>query len=536
MTWQFDGMYRLTNEISVSTSLSPTYAYTNSYQYDLAGNRLHKVRTGGGAETINYDYDANDELLYETNGATTTAYLYDANGSLTNQATGSTNYSYAYNLMNKLSSVTSSSGTTSFQYNDQGIRVRMMGASTKYYLVDANNHTGYQQVLEEFATLGSTPTRSYVIGDDVLAQADSGSASYLLYDGHGSTRQIDDSSGNVTSRYNYDAYGITQATTSTSSAETSFLYCGEQFDSTLQMYNLRARFYNPSNGRFNQRDSSIGNGEDPQSLHKYLYTYCDPVNSSDPSGNDVLQLIVVGAIIGAIMGGVIGGILNGWRGAVKGIITGALVGPLFALGIAGAGAALAGILWAVFGSAVISSQLATFIVAALVTAKGISDVSNELDKIDLSKPTADREILACQVELVSMFLLQALSAIPLGKSGKMSLSEGREVRANYDAGAEEIADTADSMQRQGKPLKEIAKTLSDMRRANRIAARQKMSSWLDVQMLEARDFAKYGDPDGPSFEWKISQAQSKGLTGDDVWKYIISSASRTDQATSERFK
>jgi RHS repeat-associated protein len=201
--------------------------------------------------------------------------------------------------MNKLSAVTNGASTASFQYNDQGIRVRtMMGASTTYYLVDANNHTGYQQVLEEFSTLRSMPTISYVLGDDVLAQAASETASYLLYDGHGNTRQMADNAGGVTSHYNYDAYGVAQ-TTSSSAAEyaadhgNSLLYCGEHYDSALRMYNLRARYYNPGNGRFNQRDMFEGNNDDPQNLHKYIYATDNPIDGVDPSGNLTLIQVMI---------------------------------------------------------------------------------------------------------------------------------------------------------------------------------------------------------------------------------------------------
>jgi RHS repeat-associated protein len=300
LSWQFDGMYRLTNEVSVTTSTNAPYAYTNSYVYDIEGNRLHKIRTGSGAETIDYGYDANDQLLRETNSAVITTYLYDANGSMTNRAIGTTNYNYAYDLKNKLS-VLGTNGTSlaSYEYNDQGIRVRSTsGGNTSYYLIDANNHTGYQQILEESATLRGSPTTSYVLGDDVLAQTVGSTVSYLLYDGHGSTRQVSGSAGNVTSRYNYDAYGITQATTTTSGVETSILYCGQQYDSTLNMYNSRARYYNPANGRFNQRDSFASNSEDPQSLHKYAYCNGDPVNGIDPSGQFTLvELVVVIATV-----------------------------------------------------------------------------------------------------------------------------------------------------------------------------------------------------------------------------------------------
>jgi len=294
-------MYRLTNEVSTS-SLS-SLAYTRKHEYDKTGNRVKQTR---GTETITYQYNANDQLTNEVSSVNgTTTYLYDANGSLTNKTTSGGTVSYAYNLANKLSGVTVGGVITSYLYNDSGIRVRSVtGTSTNLYLVDANNHTGYAQVLEELSTIGGAPTRSYVIGDDVLGQATSTTTSWLLYDGHGSTRQLVKAGADVTSQYHFDGYGAS-LTTLPSNPETSLLYCGEQFDSTLQMYNLRARYYDQGTGRFNQRDAFAGINSDPQSLHKYLYCHGDPVNHFDPSGKSigstVLEvLIVVGVILNVV--------------------------------------------------------------------------------------------------------------------------------------------------------------------------------------------------------------------------------------------
>ncbi len=56
------------------------------------------------------------------------------------------------------------------------------------------------------------------------------------------------------------------------------------------------------NGRFNAMDSFAGYNEDPQSLHKYLYTHDNPVNRIDPSGNnsDVISFNVAGAIAASL--------------------------------------------------------------------------------------------------------------------------------------------------------------------------------------------------------------------------------------------
>ena len=63
-------------------------------------------------------------------------------------------------------------------------------------------------------------------------------------------------------------------------------YRGEQYDSDLALYYLRARYYNPATGRFMSRDPEEGKASKPASLHKYLYAGGDPVNMTDPRGRE----------------------------------------------------------------------------------------------------------------------------------------------------------------------------------------------------------------------------------------------------------
>ncbi len=132
---------------------------------------------------------------------------------------------------------------------------------TIVYLTDSYNHTGYAQVLEETIVDNLTPstnTITYTIGDDIITQATyNGTTSvskHLLYDGHGSTRQLVDASEGITDYYSYDAYGVMLGGNPAqgSSPATSLLYAGEQFDSDISQYYLRARYYDENTGRFNQ--------------------------------------------------------------------------------------------------------------------------------------------------------------------------------------------------------------------------------------------------------------------------------------------
>ncbi|PWU13796.1 MAG: hypothetical protein C5B50_18570 [Verrucomicrobia bacterium] len=326
ITWQYDGMYRLVNEFSVSSTNS-AWSYTNTFQYDQVGNRFSKVHSQNGATTaVTNLFNDNDQLLREvtlSDGTPieTNSYAYASNGSLlakTNISSSSSTTLYAYDLKNKLSSVTAAGGSTTnfFLYNDSGIRVQSSsssGGSPTLYLVDANNRTGYAEVLEELNTVGGAPIASYVMGDEVLAQCKGTptAPSYFLQDGHGNNRQLAGLDATISSHFNYDAYGSVQTGISSSSAEdavantTSKLYCGEQYDANLHMYNLRARYYNPANGRFNQLDTFEGFSDDPQSLHKYTYANSDPINGIDPTGQfTVVELLVVTGIL-AILGAIL---------------------------------------------------------------------------------------------------------------------------------------------------------------------------------------------------------------------------------------
>jgi hypothetical protein len=64
LNWAYDGMYRLTNEVSASTSSAGQYS--TAYQYDLVGNRLKKLQiSGSSTNSVESAFDLNDELLTE---------------------------------------------------------------------------------------------------------------------------------------------------------------------------------------------------------------------------------------------------------------------------------------------------------------------------------------------------------------------------------------------------------------------------------------------------------------------------------------
>lgn len=88
--------------------------------------------------------------------------------------------------------------------------------------------------------------------------------------------------------YTYDAFGVEKNIDD--SDTNASRYCGEYYDKETATVYLRARYYNPSTGRFISRDSFAGRRSDPLSLN--LYTYCrnNPLRYIDPSGHSYATL------------------------------------------------------------------------------------------------------------------------------------------------------------------------------------------------------------------------------------------------------
>jgi RHS repeat-associated protein len=233
-----------------------------------------------------FSYNTNDWLSTDA---------YDANGStLWTTNSGTATGPYAYDVENRL--IGASNGAVTIVYDGDGTRVqKTVGTNTTYYVVDDRNPSGYAQVVEELTNSGGTPSlsRVYCFGLQLISQRlPSASTNYFIFDGHGSTRALADSSGRITDSYQFDAFGI--LLTSTGSTPNNYLYCGEQFDANLSTYYLRARCFHPETGRYwTEDEDGHSDQEEPKSLHNYLYCEADPVSNTDPSGHEIGGMLAV---------------------------------------------------------------------------------------------------------------------------------------------------------------------------------------------------------------------------------------------------
>jgi RHS repeat-associated protein len=310
-TWTYDSLQRLSQEVYTTTISPATNNYTTNYSYDLVGNRLSETTVqAGNTTTVTSSYNNNDQLTSDSgtlNGSSSwqTTYSYDSDGSLTSLTRTGANAqtaTYGYDLQNRMTTANvsrSESGQSltiaaSYTHDNsgpraQGVVTTTIGSgspttTTTQYLVDANNPTGYSQVLEEHTNGSTTPRLSYLIGLTVFGQTDgSGNTRYLMPDVEGSTRLVADPTGTIVARFAYDAYGNLLGTTIgvVNPPVTRILYTGQQFDLSLLQYYLRARYYDPVTGRFAASDP-LREAASDQDLYRYAAD--NPIFYVDPSG------------------------------------------------------------------------------------------------------------------------------------------------------------------------------------------------------------------------------------------------------------
>ena len=242
-----------------------------SYQYDRTGNRTSSTDPAQGTMS----YDAADRLTADA----TYTYAYSNEGDLTlrtSRTTGAAT-SFDWNALHQLLAIHYSDGTsTSYRYDPVGrrIEVNASGQITRYVYDDENIALEYD---------GSNAlAASYVSGGELDAHLEmvrGGGRYYYLVDGQGSTSALTDATGTVVATYVYDSFGRPSVTGNVSNP---FTFTGREYDGKSGFYYYRARYYDPSIGRFLS--------EDPEpALNPYPYVLNNPVDFTDPTGREVVM-------------------------------------------------------------------------------------------------------------------------------------------------------------------------------------------------------------------------------------------------------
>ena len=146
-------------------------------------------------------------------------------------------------------------------------------------------------VIEELGESGNVKARN-IWGNELLYRRDftSGNGGYYLYNGHGDVVAIQNSAGNNLNVYEYDIWG--NIVSQTEGMSNPFKFAGEIYDEETGYYYLRARYYDPTIGRFISEDTYEGQVDNPLSLNRYTYAHNNPLRYIDPTGNDILEVFL----------------------------------------------------------------------------------------------------------------------------------------------------------------------------------------------------------------------------------------------------
>ena len=279
-TYTFDELKRTTG--LQQKQANGTVQNTFAYKYDPVGNQTFKTENGVAQS---FTYDPLNRIKTSTQFNET--YAYDDRGNRqtlqSDQVPEMTDASYEYDAWNRLSKVTLADGkVVTYRYNGDGLLYERTenGTTVRYY------YDGAQMIAEATVSNG-TPrlkaryTRS---GDLLVAREDaSGQKAYYLHNAHGDVTELRDNNGNVLNSYSYDIWGNPQSVTET--VENPFRYSGEYVDSTTGLQYLRARWYDPKQGRFLNEDTYEGEFSNPLTMNLYAYVGNNPLRYTDPSGH-----------------------------------------------------------------------------------------------------------------------------------------------------------------------------------------------------------------------------------------------------------
>jgi RHS repeat-associated protein len=168
-----------------------------------------------------------------------------------------------------------SGGTVSFKYDPFGRRIyKYSSSATSVYAYDGDN------LVEETNSSGTAVARyaQTTNVDEPLAMLRGGVTSFYNPDALGSITSLSNSAGALAQTYTFDSFG--KLTGSSGSLTNPFQYVSRELDTESSLYYMRARYFDPTTGRFLSEDPIGFNGGN----NFYSYVDNDPADQSDPFG------------------------------------------------------------------------------------------------------------------------------------------------------------------------------------------------------------------------------------------------------------
>lgn len=303
-----------------------------SYLWDRAGNLTQRQDNNQGL-TENAYYDNLYRLDYTTlNGSTNLDLVYTANGNVS-WKTGVGTYAYHATKLHAVASINTGGGTLSYTYDANGNMTSRNGTTLTWFASNlpkaitknSQNSSTFQytpsgqrwrqayktanvtytqiyigSLLEKVTQGANVDWRHYVFAEGqavaLYSRKSSGvnTLSYFLRDALGSVDVISNSTGAVTVRESFGAFGQRRGTAwsgapsagdlSTINGLTRRGYTGHEMLDSTDFIHMNGRVYDPFIARFVSADPFVDGALNTQGWNRFGYVGNNPLSASDPSG------------------------------------------------------------------------------------------------------------------------------------------------------------------------------------------------------------------------------------------------------------
>jgi len=295
----YDGTNQLLEAHHGAYAAPPTDQSSTTYQYDATGNRTAVVSNNGGTVTSqSYSTGAGNEMTSDG----TYTYKYDAEGNIIEKATigGGVAWTYSYDNQNHMvaareySSVSLATLVTeadySYDYFGNCVVENSTDAENEYFFDGWNPALAKAVGNSKWVMWGelSDGVFSQSLHGDGVSQwfgqlsSDEWWPEWFLTDQLGSVVGETNDYGALGVTVAYDAFGnVTGTTYLDSSTMPEYSWAGQRLDAATGLYQMGARFYDPTTGRWTTQDP-LGLQAGDSNLYRYVNN--NPLDAVDPSG------------------------------------------------------------------------------------------------------------------------------------------------------------------------------------------------------------------------------------------------------------
>lgn len=282
-SYEYDPLSQLTNAMQVKLGGKEKKNLMEQYAYDPVGNRLV------GPKRQEYAYNSASGLLRVDEKV----FTYDGTGNVITQERDDAVWGYGYDAENRLIEAvktqmgSSTEKVATYFYDPFGRRIKKVIENVEEGETEDEKIQEYLYDNEDIVAIYDGKGRGtfFVHGpgiDEPLSVVQKGETYYYLFDGLGSVTGLTDNEGKIVQQYEYDSFGNLKQ--EGNKVKQPYAFTGREFDKETGLYFYRARYYDPTVGKFVSRDPVVGFISFPQSLNRYQYVYNNPVGFIDPSG------------------------------------------------------------------------------------------------------------------------------------------------------------------------------------------------------------------------------------------------------------